>query len=259
MISYLKSELYSLARRKGTYIFIILCSLLLLSTNVILAAVKYADINFQWATTKFSFSNLYTSMSMVFVLCITVTTIVFGNEHNSHTMKNSISYGISRGVLYFGKLITQFIYSAIAFSIIVGIYVISGYLLLEDSGIQELEILARTTLGSLPLLLFALAATNCFIFVLDSIASAIAATCGLILALPLATSMLGMKFEFFKNLSNILPYNVINYNEFDQIDQVIKFYWDKPSGMCETWFLGILQMLLITLIGFIIFRKKEIK
>lgn len=259
MFSYIKSEFYRLFRNKGSYLFIVICSLLLLSSNVVLAIVKSTDSKFPYATTDFSLSNVYTNMIMVFILCIMVSIMVFGNEHNNHTMKNCISYGISRRTIYFGKLIVQILYAFVAFTIILGIHVASGYLLLENSGPQPLEVLLRTCFACLPLFLFGLAVANCFVFVIESVGSAIAASCGIMIVLPLVTQLLGMRFVFFEKFSEILPANIINAADFDPIKQEITFYWSTNTGLLNCWSLGMIQMVLFVLIGYVLFNRKEIK
>ena len=257
MSRYIKSEFYRLFRCKSSYLFIGICSLLLLSANILLAVVKFADKSFPWASTGFSFSFIYTSMPMILLLCIVVSHLIFGNEHNNHTMKNSVSYGISRGTIYFGKLLVQMVYAITAFVIIIGSHILSGYLLLENSGPKELELLLLTCLVCLPLFLFGLAVTNCFLFIIESIGGAIGAAVGVMVAIPLVSGLLGMRFQFFHNLSIALPWNMINNMEFDRENYKILFYW--AEGFRNYWILGISQMLLFAVLGFWLFRKKEIK
>ena len=95
-----------------------------------LAAVAHNEESFPYATTKFAIGLYLGSFQAVFLLCITVASIVFGNEYTNHTLKNSISYGINRSSIYFGKLIVEILYAFIAFAIITGIDIGSAYLLL---------------------------------------------------------------------------------------------------------------------------------
>lgn len=259
MGNYLKSEFYRLIHYKWTYLFIAICSVLLLSSNIVLAVVKSTDSHFQYATTKFSFSNAYSNYLMVFILCIMVAIMIFGNEHSNNTMKNSITYGIPRGTIYLGKFIVQLIYAIIAFEVIIGVHVISAYLLLENSGPKEFELLIRTSLACLPFLIFGLATTNTFAFILESTGSAVAASCGIMLAFPLICNLLGMRFLVFEKLAGFLPMNILNSIEFDQTQRALKMYWDTTAGFWNCWLFGIIQTVLIVGIGYFLFRKKEIK
>jgi ABC-type transport system involved in multi-copper enzyme maturation permease subunit len=259
MLSYIKSEFYRLLHNKWSYLFIIICSGLLISANVVLTAVKLNEPDFPYAVTEFSLSFFYTSFSVIFLLCIMVASMVFGSEHSNHTMKNSISYGISRGYIYFGKLAVEIIYSVIAFVIITGVDIASAYLLLENSGTLYLELLLRTCFTAFPLFLFALAATNCFAFLLESTGAGIAAVVGLLVALPQVTNVLGMKFDIFRMLAKILPWNMINSIGFEGDPPKFMLPWEGAAGYYNYWIIGIAEMLLITVIGYMTFKKKEVK
>lgn len=259
MRSYLKSELYRLTHYKWTYLFVAICSALLISSNVVLAAVKGTDAAFPYANTDFSFSNAYNNMFLVFVLCMSVTGMVFNNEYSNHTFKNSISYGITRGTLYFGKLLVQILYAFIAFTIIMGSFVLSAYLLLENSKQQEFEALLRASAACFPLFIFALATTNCFAFIIENTGSVTFASSGLLIALPLVCNFLGMRFGFFRKLAEMLPMNMMNTSTVDPVNHTLLMYWDTPEGFRNCFLLGIIQILIITILGFILFRKKEVK
>lgn len=259
MSSYILSECYRLLRNTWSYLFIGICSLLLLSSNIVLAAVSASESKFPYATTAFSFGNVDTSMSLVYILCLTVTGIVFGNEYANHTLKNSISYGINRASIYFGKFIVEVIYAIFAFTIIIGIHILSAYLLLENSGGKELEALIRACLASLPLLISGLATMNCFAFMIENNGGSVAASCGIMIALPLVSNLLGMKFVLFKKLSEVLPWNILSDNKYDEVKDAVILYWDSAKGFKNCWLIGIAETVIIIIIGFLVFRKKEIK
>jgi ABC-2 type transport system permease protein len=259
MYSYVKSEIYRIIRYRATYLFIVICSLLLLSSNIVLAAVKHADKSFPWATTYFSFSNVYSNMAMVYVLCIMVAIMIFGNEHSNHTLKNSVSYGISRGTLFFGKYLVEILYSVFAFVIIIGVHVISGYLLLENSGIDDFNTLIRTCIASFPLLMVGLAVTNCFAFINDGSNGAISAACGIIIVLPLITNLLGMKFDVFAEFGKVLPWNILNSIEFGPVKDTLRMYWDTSAGLRNCYIIGLIQIIIFSFIGYVVFNKKEVK
>lgn len=259
MLSYIKSEFYRLLRTKGSYLFIVVCTLLIVSANVILAAVNHSEANFPYANTEFSLSLFYTSFSMVFILCLTVVTIIFGNEYSNHTMKNSISYGISRGSIYFGKLIVELIYAAIAFLIISGLFIASAYLLLENSGIGHLQLLMKATFVALPQLLFAIAVSNCFFFIFDGVGSAIGVIVGVIIAFPYICNYLALKFKLFAELAKILPWNLLNNLEFDRSTFQLVLPWTGNEGIYRYWIYGLTWMVLFMIFGFLVYRKKEIK
>lgn len=259
MLSYIKSELYRLLHSKGSYLFIFICSALLISANVVLAVVGQIETSFPYDNTAFSLSLFYSDLVIVFILCVSVVSIVFGNEYTNHTMKNSVSYGISRGSIYLGKLVVEIIYAFAAFLIIASIFIGSSYLLLENSNKGELALLLRTCFVALPLLLYSLATANCFLFIIEGTGGAITAIIGVLIAFPLVSNFLGMKFEIFQKLGKILPWNLINNMTFDfqKIQLILPF--EGNTGYLNYWLYGVAQMLIFILIGYFVFCKKEIK
>lgn len=259
MLSYIKSEFYRILRNKWSYLFILICSALLVSSNIVLAIIKYQEPSFGYANTAFSIANFISSIIMIYILCVAVSTMIFGNENGNHTMKNSISYGIPRGVIYFCKLFVEIVYALIAFVIITGFHVASAYLLLENSHMNEFSILADTFVAAVPLFIFALAATNCFAFIVEGIAGAIGFDALLMIAFPIISSFLGMKFEFFHKLAKILPYNLLNDFQLQMKPYQIILPWEGSTGYYNCWLAGILQTIIIVIIGYLVFRKREIK
>jgi len=225
----------------------------------VLAAVKATEPTFPYANTYFALSCFYSNVMAVFFLCISVSAIVFGNEHSNHTMKNSISYGISRGNIYFGKLIVEIVYAVIAFVIITGSDIAAAYLLLEDSGIENLYLLLKVCVVVMPLLLCALAVTNCFLFISENMGTAVGAVIGLLLAFPIVSNFLGMKFKVFSEISGIMPYNMIGRISFDYEKLELTLPWDGIAGYYQYWLIGLIEFSVVALIGFLVFRKKEVK
>jgi ABC-type transport system involved in multi-copper enzyme maturation permease subunit len=198
-------------------------------------------------------------MGTVYLLCLVVSNMIFNNEYRNQTMKNCVSYGISRRTIFFGKLAIQILYSLIAFAVIMGMFVASAFLLLENSGKFELTKLVRTCLASLPLLISGLATMNCFAFLIDGSSAAVTASAGVMFAFPIACNLLGMRFELFDKLKDVLPWNILNIADYDQAKDTTILYWDSQKGFINCWTIGIAITVMITLLGFLVFRKKEIK
>lgn len=257
MFNYLKSEIYRILHTKSSYMFIGICSLLLFSSNIVLALVKSSEPNFPYADTAFAIGNVCGSLVVVFLMCIMVAGTVFNNEHNNHTFKNCVSYGIPRGTIYFGKVFVQIIYAITAFIIILAVHVGSAYLLLENSGPMYLNMMFETCLALLPLFIFSLTVANCFYFILEGTGAAMTAAVGIILGMPLAFNFLGMKFEIFRIISKVLPWNLLLATKAD-MRGAVTFLWEH-NGMLNNWLAGILQALIFIGLGYVTFRRKEIK
>ncbi len=258
MINYIKSELYRLFHSKGSYLFIAICSVLLISVNVLLASVGHSDPQFPYDRTDFSIAFISSGWSVLFILCALVASIVFGNEHANHTMKNSISYGIVRGNIYLGKFIVALIYALLAFLIILGLFIGTAYLLLENSGTDALMMLLKAILVALPLLISALAASHCFLFMIEGTAGAITSIIVATVVFPVVSNYLGMRFEIFLKLAKILPYNLMGFISYNEQFQ-LQLPWEGSAGYMNYWLYGLLWTLVFLVIGYIIFGKKEIK
>ncbi len=258
MSSYLKSEFYRVIHSSWTYAFVAICSFLLLSSNVLLATMNSIDSNFLYGNTKFAYGNVYTSLGIVLILCIAVSNMVFGNEIGNHTLKNTISYGISRKSIFLGKLIVQVIYAAISLIIILTIYSISTELLLDSSGSAEFIRMLRACAAAFPLLVAGLTITNCFVFNMKSSGSVITAFI-IMAAVPFVVNILAMKFELFQTLAKYIPLNILNDGFFDEQTHTVKLYWDTTSGFITCWIVGIVWTLAFIIIGYSAFSKKEIK
>jgi ABC-type transport system involved in multi-copper enzyme maturation permease subunit len=258
MTSYLKSEFYRLFHSKFTYLFIGISAALLIAMNVVLMGVKMSDKKFPYATTQFAMGLLLNYIMLLFLMCMMIASSIFGNEYNNHTMKNSLSYGISRGTIYFGKLIVEIVYAMISFVIIVGIDLASAYLLLDNSGQEILVSFLRYILLCLPQFLFVIGVTNCFLFIIEGIGGALSAVTGIIVIVPLVCQLGGMRFELLQKISKVLPWNLINQIKMDDKMGIV-LPWAGNAGYYNYWIAGILQMILFVLIGYIMFRRTEVK
>ncbi len=258
MTNYIKSELYRLIRTKGSYMFIGICSILLISVNVLLASIGHSEPTFPYDRTDFSISFISSGWNVLFILCTLVASIVFGNEYANHTMKNSISYGIIRGKIYMGKFIVALLYALLAFMIIMGLFVGSAYLLLENTGMDALMMLLKSILLALPMLISALAASHCFLFLLEGTSGAITSIMVAIVVFPIVSSYLGLRYDIFQRLSKILPFNLIGAINYDQQYQLV-LPWEGSAAYGNYWMYGLLWTVIFLTIGYVLFSKKEIK
>lgn len=97
-------------------------------------------------------------MSLVLVEVVRNLNIVaenssVGQEFKNNTLKNSISYGISRNQIYFSKFLVEIVIGTINLVLISASYIISAYIMLEDSGILHFNYLIRAIVACIPLFL----------------------------------------------------------------------------------------------------------
>ncbi|WP_455541873.1 ABC transporter permease subunit [Intestinibacter sp.] len=259
MINYIKSELYRNLRCKGNYIFTLGCVAFVLFLNIALAAFVHQDPNFPYANTYFSFTSLYLNMTIPMLLCVPMVAIIFAQEYKNHTLKNTISFGVARKNVYFGKFLMTIIIGLINIIVVVGIYVISANLLLEDSGATYFNELIRAVFACTPLFLVAATLAHSLYFIFESENTALILWIVIMIIIPKIMSLLGGKIRIFKDLASIMPWNVINkVTEGSKTHEFI-LYWTSQQGLINCFIIGIVGSIIIYFIGLKIFEKVEIK
>ena len=125
MLNYIGSELYKTFRRKYTKIALAVIALLCIAGNALVRMV------FSMAGTLDSAYPFYLGimlMPMCFALLTIVVDAVFSDEYKYGTLKNTISFGISRAEIYFGKLIVEIILMLSTIALVLVVYTASGLL-----------------------------------------------------------------------------------------------------------------------------------
>lgn len=259
MINYVKSEVYRNLRSKGNYIFLFGCMAFVLFLNIMLASFAHKDPNFAYANTYFSFTSLYMNMAIPLILCLPMVSIIFGQEYKSHTLKNVISYGISRKDIYLGKFIITLVVGLINLILITGAYLISANLLLENSGAIYLYEMIRAIIACIPLFLVGATLAHCLYFVFESENTALVLWIGIMIVVPKIMNLLGARIKVFRDISSIMPWNIVNnITEGSEAHKFI-FYWSSKQGLINCFMIGIVGAIIVYLIGLKIFENIEIK
>ncbi|THE09134.1 ABC transporter permease [Bacillus timonensis] len=108
MINYLKSESYRLLRKKGTHITGLICLLLIVAAAATLYFFEQFDPNFPYATSKFFYSNVISGGLLIVIVGLIYNTALTGKDLS--LIKQSISFGISRNIIFWSKLILTLSY-----------------------------------------------------------------------------------------------------------------------------------------------------
>ncbi|HKM35755.1 MAG TPA: ABC transporter permease [Lachnospiraceae bacterium] len=257
MINYIKSELYRIIRMKGIYILAIICGGLLIAMNLVLFFAGSGKPEFPYDATGFSFSMVEGSVQFVFILTLCIAGIIFADEYKNKTLMNSIAFGYSRMQLYFGKMIVSIIVAFVTFSVVLGVFIGSSYLLLENSGTDALiSMLKCYTVESMLLICGEVAAIT-LLFILNSFSGATWAWIGIFLGVPSAAALLGMKFTFFRWLNGWLVYSITGEQSIVEGNPVM--IYQTAEGVQKCLFAGALGTLVFLVIGVLVLRKKELK
>lgn len=262
MMNYIKSELYRIVRLKGIYLLSGICTALLVGANVVLWFFGRGG-NFAYNNTEFAFMMVWTSLNAVFFLTLCMGSIIFGDEYKNKTISNSIAFGYSRIFLYFGKLLVGLIVSVVALTAVLGVFIISAYLLLEDSGIDALLRLLRAIGAGAPVLLTGEVAAITFCFLTETASGSTWSWMGLMIGVPMISELLGMRLAFFEKLTKWLAYEVLQNNQILMYEEgaagEVVMAWMTREGLARMILSGVIGIAVFLLWGVIGLRRKEIK
>lgn len=257
MLNYVKSELYKTVRRKYFWGLLLVCSALGVGVNVLLLLMKpqsNVDVTFALATVGAM------AMSISYVCPLMMTDIVFGEEYKHQTMKNSVSFGISRTEIFFGKFIAEFIVSIIALVTIFGTYTASAFVLLgsNDAAVTaEITGIYFTRLFlMLPLWIWSLALSHTLVFFLKNNFIFGLASVGIVLIIPMI---------FNQYLIYAWPDFVIAVSPhlaFTKMQVLLGGSFnitDLGAACLEYWSAGLIRAIAVLALGVFLFRRKEIK
>ena len=259
MLNYIKSEFYRNLHSKGNYIYLFGCMSFVIFLNGVLAVFANNTPNFAYAGTWFSFSSLYSSMGIPLVLCLLMVAVVFGQEHKSHTLKNSISYGIPRGEIYFGKFIVLLIIALINLIFISAAYIGSGLILLDNSGSVYLNELIRALIACMPLFLISATVAHCFYFIFENETAVVMCWVSIMIIIPKVLELLGARVEVIRKIAQFMPWNIVKDITKGSGDHKFIFFWSSQQGLINCFIVGIIGTIVFYLLGMKLFEKVEIK
>ena len=258
MTNYIKSEVYRNLKSKGNYIFLFGGMGFAIFLNVALGLFSNSQVNFPYGNTKFSFSSFYASMSLIMILCLPLVATIYGHEFKHHTLKNSISYGIPRNQIYFGKFLMELIISVINLICISGVYIISAYVMLENSGIVYLNELLRSLIACFPLLIMSITVAHCFYFIFENETTVGVMWVGVMVVIPMIVNMAGRGISFLEKVAYWMPWNIMNNAVYDSIAQTLVMHWSSQEGFIECFIVGAIGTIIFYVLGLILFNKREI-
>ncbi len=149
MVRYIRAELYKAVRRNylwGTLTVVIILEGLLVSGYV-------------WGSDMFHMSAgsgvlaITRLLTLGFYGGVIFSDVVFSDQHKYNTLKNEVSYGLSRTCIYLGKLVTGWIVSLASCIALLGFYglLCMVFLRWDGTGVQAMASVGFALLAALPL------------------------------------------------------------------------------------------------------------
>ena len=249
MLNYIKAELYKTVHRN--YLWIFLCVMLVLETLFALLWVgrrEFADMA----------ALMTTTMAFGPYLTVLLADIVVADPYRTGTMKNEVSFGVSRSTIYLGKLWSAVIVSVIFCAVLFAFYLGGCWLFTEHSEPEairtNLSILGYVTAASVPLWLGTLGlSVACFLTIRSELAAGAAVMLFLAMGEVVLDILSGIQIEPVKQIASALQAlsPSARFGKFQSART-----WEL---MAQHWWIGLGWLAVSTGIGLAIFRRREIR
>lgn len=252
----IKSEFYRVFHTKAVYMLTGACLLVVLLFNVTLWVMATSTVDFPWATTKFAFSTLEGDMHIPLFLSAVMGSVIVADELKHRTINNSIAFGLSREQVYLSKVIAGIAASALCMLVTEAGLIGSGYLLLENSGSMYTLSLLKGTAACIPAWIAGMVAFISLYYMTGSGNAGIWSWLLIMVAVPTAVSVLGMKFELCARLASWMLYAMVSYvvpNE-----EWLTYSWSTTDGFLKCQEAGLIGASLFITLGLWAVRHREL-
>ena len=259
MLNYIRAEIYKLLRRPYTYI----------TLGVLLAleglyASMFAFHNSHSLSTPFggAIVSIVELGAIGFSMCLLTGDMVFAAQYKNSTLKNEVSFGISRTQIYLGKLIAQtllsLVYLAIMMAFFIGLCAIclpiegpAGFFSAGDA----LIIVGYFLAAGIPLWIGGQAAMCMCLFLTNGEMTSSFLYVGIVFILDTFLSVTGLLVQGW--LGNLLV-KTSEYFPRPMLDTAKAVVGD-PVYLGQAWLVGAFWVTVCTAIGLYGFHRKEIK
>ena len=259
MLNYIKSELYRALHSKEIHGTAIGLLAIILSMNLVLFLLKGVE-HFRYGSASFSYSMLVSVPMMYCYVAADVAVMLYESDRRNGTMGNSIAHGISRMQLFAGKCIVCFTVSLILLAAALPVYIGSASLLhaqgptTAQDMLLEIPAMSLIATGSLILAVVLLDLfQNSFFSVLTWLT--------VMLLLPKLLLFAGMLLPFggdaLMDAAMWMPANFIPAGTRVNMSECVTI-WDTGAGMARCLLSGAAGILVFSLAGVLLLRKRDI-
>ena len=282
MLNYIRAELYKVTHRVYTWIIL---GLILLGEGFMFTV--WFDQR-DYMTFFDAVSVVGMMMVLGFVATIFTCDIVFAGQHQNGTLKNEVSFGLSKTKIYLGKFIAMTLLSLAAMVIALGFYVAVCRIMLPDyaaatasydpdlgprpggGAMAALELLGLAVLAELPVWLGCQAIICAASFLLKSAIVANVTAFGVVIGSHFAIQFFllfiradSLVAQLLEKIYYWLPYEPL-FATFPGVANlqtgptpaILEIDW---IGIRNCWIIGGFWLAFATALGLYFFRKKEIK
>ena len=251
MRNYLAAECYKVFRRKYLYLTLLVV--------LALEGLMLWGFWFTWSNgnTQMDFYSAVIMIPMMLSVGLYATILtgdmVFSEQYKHNTLKNEVSYGLSRVGIYLGKLAVATLVALLAAAVMAGLYLAGCWVLLPHNELDQtgLALVGYTLAGALPLWLGAQGVVlACYFLVRNTTLAAFVAV-ALLGVVPSILQLCGLLIHpTFEMIRQFMPAVML-----EQL-HLYAFRWDYV-GRC--WMVGLAVLAGSLLVGLLAFRTKEIR
>lgn len=281
MLNYIRAELYKATHRLYTWIML---GLILLGEGFMF--LVWFD-NRKYTTFYEAVSVVGMMMVLGFFATIFTCDIVFAGQHQNGTLKNEVSFGLSRDKIYLGKFITMTLLSIAAMVIALGVYLAVCRLMLPDYSVNAayipeidayegggalaaLELIGLAVLAEFPVWLGCQAIICAASFLLNSAIVANVTALGIVIGSHFIIQFFSLFIRSDSLVAQLLEkiYQWLPYEPLFAIYPGVANLQTGPTpvileidwiGIRNCWIIGGFWLIFATALGLYFFRKKEIK
>ena len=259
MLNYIRAETYKVLRRPYTYIAL---AVMLVLEGIF--AAGFAFHNSHSFATPFGGAIIsIVEMGIIgFCMCLLTGDMVFAGQYKNSTLKNEVSFGLSRTRIYLGKLIAQtllsLVYLAVMMAFFIGLCAVclpmEGPAGFYSSG-DALIIVGYFLAAGIPLWIGGQAAMCMCLFLVNGEMTSSFLYVGIVFVLDTVLSVTGLLVQ--GGLGNLLV-KISGYLPRPMLDTAKTVVGD-PVYLGQAWLVGAFWVAACTAIGLYGFHRKEIK
>lgn len=241
MLKLMKSDFYKLLRRPYLYVL----------TGSLAFIVAFMNLSMASAITREeAFSQMYQFLFLPLFIVAMFADITMAEENKFGTLKNTVSFGVNRTMLYFSKLFTATILGVLSAAVILALFLASGYLIKPGDGFTGAfmqDFMMR--IGTAIVLYIGAVSLGTMLAILLKKSSVFGFAYAGLLLIPVM---------IFYSLSSFCPL----FSSFAKATLLMQCY--SLQAMAQSEFpiailIGVLHYLIFGLLGAYIFNRQEIK
>ncbi len=258
MLNYIRAEIYKMLRRPYTYI-----ALGVLLALEALFVSMFAFHNSHSLVTPFGAAivSIVEMGTIGFCICLLTGDIVFAAQYKNSTLKNEVSFGLSRAQIYLGKFLAQALLSIVYLVVMMAFFLgLCAVCLPMEAGkfytaSEGLTIVGWFLAAGLPLWIGGQAVMCMCLFLVNGEMASSFLYVGIVFVLETAIGLAGLFAggpvgDALLTLAAYFPRNML-----EGAKEVV----GNMTYMGQAWLVGAFWVAASTAIGLYGFRKKEIK